>query len=1523
MDDTIKNEKRRVTLQPKTKKYLLFIAAYNAMPHTLTNTKHMDKRFILTTMLALTLCASTWAQRIQQTLGRGVVVVNGASNMLVSWRRLAQEPEDATYNVYMRNGNGAYRKMNATPLKNTNYSVSQGTIATGSDVAVTIIANGVESELSVPFHYVTRDARSMFMDILFPDYPLNIADYTTSFVWPADLDGDGEMDFLVDRKSKVSISTRSHKIQAYKRDGTLLWTVDMGPNVAIDQGQDDMVLAYDINCDGKAEVIIKSSDGTRFWDAENNTWGKYAFGKNTGDTDGDGIIDYSTQAVRNPPFYVSVVDGMTGAEMVSAELDYSQVRDGVDTYGRNNRQNYKSDNDWLEYASLCGQFAICYFDGVHPSLGIEVKDRTTNGNHHYYLFEFAYDWSNGTPANWHHASTFSAYGRNPSASQFHMVRVCDVDGDGIDELIPGGYGWNPQGGMVMSANIAHGDRFRLSDIDPERPGLECFAIQQYAGDMLGQILYQAEDGKAIKKWYLSGVGDVGRGECMDIDPNHLGWEMWSTMGGVYDAKGDLIPTLESHYPCEGVWWDGDLGRENVGTSDSHYNVYVEDFNSGRLIQIARDSGWRYITVYAKRAAFWGDMIGDWREELILLHMENGEVAGVCGFSTDYTTTENRIYCLMQDPHYNGDCTTKGYYQSPNPGFYLGYDMPRPQLPPVMVTDLVQRTSDTYYDYMRTHTVAFQDGKSLLYDLMTDKSLTLSSAIKPSTVYMMPVSGQTISVSGSGSYAGEGDIWKGQQGTVSLDVPVTTSGTLYISEGTVESTSTISSPIQLRARGTLAGCALVEDTIVFEGALNYEGCRLMPTGQMTLKKSLNINKRVFVEVNDTTDFLHIDGNLKLSGSLVFTINYEHPEAGRYKLIEYTGTFTGSTDHMSVRGLTGLSYNINTDDGAIWLIINSQRDPSNDVAWTGMTNNLWDYQTTNFVISNTNTEFVAGDKVEFNDAAMQTNVTMNALMPTSGVTFTNNTKNYSFAGEGGFSGEGGLSFDGQGTVTLNTTKSDYTGPTIMNSGTVIVSDLADGGIPSPLGAATATAGNWKMGKATLTINNSNAATNRPLQLTDTATINIPSGTTALKGQISGRGTLVKSGSGQLNITYAGANTYSGGTILKSGTLAMGSWNTTFGTATSRILVSGNTSIVIFNNNTTSAIPSLQNKIEIEEGRTLTIHGGQRCSVRPTLTGKGTMKISFPYVRGDFAPNASSFEGLIEVTSGELRLASVLNMQKGTLRLNGDNYVYNNSGTHSIGALEGSNAAASITSGTWNVGYLGTDNTYAGKLASGITVNKYGDGRWTLTGTSAAPINIYAGTLDVENTAAPTTTGTITVRSGATLTGSGQTGAVVVMNGGTIAASKNTILTGSITLTSTLRVNSGGKIRIRGRGNATSHIDTYNVAGTVTLSSPHFLMERLSGAWQPDEELKPFTGTGTISLNGTPTFTPERPLDGYLWDCSELQSHGVIRIVADPDADAITDINAYGQSSQTIYDVTGRTVDMPAKGLYIQNGRKIFVK
>ena len=1476
------------------------------------------KKLILSSLVALFIFPSAiHSQRMQQPLGRGVVVAVNGSAATVTWRRLAQEPENATYNIYV---NG--KKITATPLANTNYATNTTKVPVGSEVAVSVVVDGVESALSVPFTVKAVDVQGMFMNIRFDDSPLVAAEYGTSYVWPADFDGDGEMDYLIDRKKD-----NEDMIEAYTRDGKHLWTVSLGPNVHIDRGHCDMVLAYDMDCDGKADVVVKTSDGTRFWDAENRTFGDYLMGKE--DTDEDGIINYETQSVKNPPQYITVIDGMTGKEKATVEMPFPS--DGTNTYSRNNKSAYKSDDN---YNQLQGHMGICYLDGIHPAVGMEYMCRTTDGNHHYYVSAWGFDFSTGKVGEWKEHFTWSRNDKRPWPAEFHHIRVADVDGDGRDEILGGGYGVNYKGEMEFSAAISHGDRFRVSDIDPERPGLETFAIQQNAPDMLGQILYDAATGEAIKKWYLSGVGDVGRGECMDVDPNHLGWEMWSTMGGVYNAKGDLIPEHEAPFPTEGIWWDGALDREVVRTSDSHYNVYIQEFlTGGRLVQFSRLSNWRYQTVYAARAAFWGDIIGDWREEIILLNKENDVCVGVVGFTTDITTDITNIYCLQEDPHYRGDCTTKGYYQSPNTGFYLGYGMPRPQLPPCMVADLVWQGTDRYTDYNRSTLADYADGKSVLIDLNTDATIGVDVAMNPSVLYAMPVKGQQVILNGAGSLEGDMDLWKSQQGTIVANIPLNHTGKTYISEGTLEVNGEIKGAIDLRARGTLSGNTIV-NAISFEGALHYEGCRLMPTEQMTFNQGLTLDKKVYIEMDIATaegsqraDLIKVEGDLKVTApEVVLTIVAAESDVlpGKFKLIEYTGEFVGE-ENFAVRGLTGISYNIVHEDKAIYLVINAQRSAAQDVLWMGTTNSVWDYQTPNFLLGTNATEFVAGDEITFTDEAQSTSVVIDELMPISKVIVDNSEKIYTFSGNGGLSGAGSLIKEGNGKLVLATTKSDYTGPTIIHGGSVTVKELADGGLPSSIGAASSAAENLQIGKVTLIVDNANTATDRGITLTDTATLQVASGTTSLKGKIVGEGMLVKTGGGQLNITYAGANTWSGGTRLAAGTLAMGAWNTTFGTASSKIEVTGNSTIRVFDNNSTSAIPTISNTIDILKGKILTIVGGKRCAIRGKLTGEGTLRISFPYVRGDVYTNMTDFKGTYEVTSGQLRLATAINLEQGTLKLGNEVYAAHVKGgsgdeqqlTSKIGALTSTATNCTLASGVWNVGYLGTDDTYAGIFNSAATLNKYGEGILTLTGTSQGKLNIYEGRVLANNTATAITSGAITVYEGGTLAGAGKVSTVTVKKGGTLAAGKSTLLVGAITVTGDLSVNKGGIIYARARKNRRT--DEFKVSGRVTLNSPIFKLEHIGDGFVEGDELPLFTDEGTITLVGTPTFEPAIPCEGCVWDYSTLATDGTIRVVSDgTGVEELTMDN----SQWTIYDLTGRKVEtITEKGIYIINGKKVI--
>ena len=1529
-------------------------------------TNYTSSRRLLTALLMLCAVCTVSAQRIMQKAGRGVVAIDRTNNSmtrfgtpgkLISWRKLAQEPEGTLYNVFQRtNGSGSWTKI-ASNLSKTNYTPSS--LTNGSEFAVTAVINGVEGEMSEPYRYTTPAWPNAWFKFDFDNKVIARNDYRTKYCWPMDLDGNGEMDAVVvdrlfagagesdDAESDAEFSlTTSHKIQAYRLDGTLLWTVDMGPNINICGGQNDMVVAYDINCDGKCEVIIKSSDGTRFWDKDNNTWGTYANGSTKADTDNDGIVDYSSQQTKLPPFYVSVIDGETGKEIACSELKYDELKDGSDSYSRNGRSKYMS----FSYAVLDGHFSICYIDGIHPALVMECLDRDTNKTHHNYVFSWEYDWNNGVPSNWHHSSTWSRNDKSPWPAEFHQLRVADVDGDGFDEMVQGGYSVNPIKGTFHSPGIGHGDRWILSDINPDRPGMECYAIQQSA--LLGQIIYDPATGERLKEWYLPSVYDVGRGACMDIDPNHKGYEIYSfTDDYIYDCTGAPTGETRSQWGIttmfEGVWWDGDLLREELsspGGSGYGTNMQVTTVRGkSRLIEFSRESNWGSMGGTGTRPAFMGDVIGDWREEVILAVQNASSSTGLVGYTTALPTNYS-IYWLQQDPHYRGDCTTRGYYQHPNTSFYLGAQMPTPPLPPVMQTDLRYKEgawSGGFTSFDQTQSQAFANGKSVVFDVSGDNSKTIEipQGTKPSAFYIMSPLKHEYTF--SGEIAG-GTVYKSMLGTSTLNGDITSTDSLIVSEGTLVVNGNVSAPVSLKAKGTLAGNATLND-IVFESALNYEGCRLAPGsanetfGTITFSKDLKLTGGVFVELDLQTegevkgDKIIVNGDITFTktNTISFNLKEEKSASGKYVLMECTGTITADIDKIQTRGLIGLNYAIEVKENKLIINIRDTRDAAEGVVWTGHQNKLWDYQSDNFLLNEANTAFVANDQVIFNDDAEKFTVTLTDKMVTGGVHFTNDTKQYTFEGDGGFSGLGDFVKDGKGIVVLKSTASDYTGTTYINSGTVEAANIENAGTPSALGAGK----NVQMAKGTLKVNHTNAATDKSFTLTDTASIEVPANSTltlqsALKGS---SGVLVKKGNGQLNINFGGTNNW-GGTILEAGTISQGAWNATLGKSGANIHVTGNSTLKVFNNNSTSAVPTITNNIEIDKGKTLTVGTGQRCKVQGTLKGEGTMKISYPYVRGDFGVDLKNFQGTLEVTSGEFHITKAMELSNGTFQIDGGVFAAGyasqssnqSSMTHKIGALKSTATDCSIGTGTWNVGYLGTDFTYAGTFNSAATLNKYGEGALTLTGTSQGPLNVYEGEVVVANSSASVTTGNTTVRNGALLDGNGQVQNVTVQKGGTLGAGKkNATVVSTITINGNLTMAQDAVLRVRTKATSTkTNCDAFKVAGNVKLSSPTIDITLLgTNDYTDDAILQIFTGNGKITLTGEPTIIPETPKAGFIWDTSELASEGIIKIMAEPIADSIDGIRA-DSLEHTIYDLSGRKLNsINGHGIFIIDGKKVI--
>jgi hypothetical protein len=103
-------------------------------------------------------------------------------------------------------------------------------------------------------------------------------------------------------------------------------------------------------------------------------------------------------------------------------------------------------------------------------------------------------------------------------------------------------------------------------MDPARPGLEGFGIQQDNPNGLETYYYDARTGELLRTYENpNGAGaDMGRGTVADLFADEPGYEYWS-FNGMYSAgSGDLVVAEQNEnvpWPNFLMQWDGDVGSE--------------------------------------------------------------------------------------------------------------------------------------------------------------------------------------------------------------------------------------------------------------------------------------------------------------------------------------------------------------------------------------------------------------------------------------------------------------------------------------------------------------------------------------------------------------------------------------------------------------------------------------------------------------------------------------------------------------------------------------------------------------------------------------------------------------------------------------------------------------------------------------------------------------------------------------------------------------------------------------------------
>lgn len=639
-----------------------------------------------------------------EDLDRGLVAVPAdGGGILVSWRYLGTDSASLTFEVYR--GGEKIADVSAT----TNYLDKNG--KSGDEYTLKASDGSEDSAVAWDKEYIS-----------IPVKKYDKGNYIVDDASVGDLDGDGEYEIIVRRTpanyfdqlqvpegSARVVDTREAYplVEAYKMDGTYMWTLDIGKNEANEI--DVNFLVYDVDGDGKAEVVMRSYDGMT---------------DGTGKVIGVANADYtqSLQKQKDRQYlaegneYLSVFDGETGAEV--ARTDLLPARDPLTSWSSS-----FSDTSRLTKRASHYLLTVAYLNGETPSI-VMLRGAWDA------VKLAAWDYKDGQFTElWQYDSSAVSNLTNIYGAGYHSLAVADIDFDGKDEILSGAAAIDDDGSFMYATSasktkLGHGDAFDVAKMDPDYDGYYIWACHETKELPANIDLHDARTGQVL--YGFSKPKDTGRSRAADIDPTSKGWEVWGSTGtplmsydGTLLVEGvadELQPSLDDQTLKLGsgetlfdgwntfryrkkdgtftkdeetgqtisttlpmnfkLYWDGDLLSEFLdGTRISKYNwedkcvdIVYDAFGC------ASNSGTKAVPCLT------ADIFGDWREEVIWRDSSNTELRI---YATPYET-EYKIPTLMHDITYREAVAWQNnhYNQPTNVSFYMGAEtetVPAPEI----------------------------------------------------------------------------------------------------------------------------------------------------------------------------------------------------------------------------------------------------------------------------------------------------------------------------------------------------------------------------------------------------------------------------------------------------------------------------------------------------------------------------------------------------------------------------------------------------------------------------------------------------------------------------------------------------------------------------------------------------------------------------------------------------------------------------------------------------------------------------
>ena len=1466
----------------------------------------MNKKLLATSALALLVSMGANAQRFTDKLDRGLVAVKTTKGVYCSWRIQADEYYDVKYNLY-RDGT----RVNAEPLDVSNFTDASG--SESSQYTVKAVLNGVEQQASK----AATVFKSNYKEIKIKHDASLKATYEPNDACCADVDGDGEVEILMKFNNKEEgeqlypkngptingVATKEYSMLAcLKQDGTVLWWVNCGPNMGDFQNNEQNIVGYDWDMDGKAEVVMRLEEGSTVHMADGTTYTIGANGKNGSswtnyrEPKGSGSVEWFTHYGKEFLWYC---EGATGKPYQCIEFPLKRLEDGEtdlkaawgDGYGHRSSKYF---------------FGAPYLDGKHPSIflgrGIYTRHKfiAYDVDPKTHDLKVRWKWTNNQPGSpW--------YGQG-----YHNYIVADVDWDGRDEIVWGSMVIDDNGMGLSTTGLGHGDAQHIGDFNPYIHGQEMFACNEdnpsnnYRDATTSKIYYRKTD-----------TNDDGRclaGNFYNDFPGAVGHSAHDTP--ISTVTNEHVSTNTNGLSMNfRIYWDGDL--------------LEECFNNTEVTKPGVGTIATFLGAYSNNGTkatpcYQGDIFGDWREEVIERTADNN--------IRIYTTNEPtkwRNYSLWYDHQYRNGMVWQpcGYNQPPHVSYFLGELEGITIAPPPLTTTGREEVGSTISKAL--------DGKHALLATTGDATVNVTEGASPAiftdnapswvqgtaasecrtkdteikyTYYTHTLTG--------GAFTGGMRLVKQGDGTLVLpNVKQTYTGKTDVWAGTLQFDGTMeSSPVWLNRFAELNS-----NGGNFKGGIKADyGSVIRPGGKesigtlTTSSLDLGFGARVVFDAKDgnvdklVAAKMSIEKKYWKNGPQYNTPVFEFataPAPGTYTLAE-VGELTGKLSDIVVEGLDGHKFSLEYTDGKIILNLSDTRD-SESCVWTGEKGSVWDLMSTeNF--SSSDKMFVTGDELTFNDDAATSNVSIAEDVTPGNLYFKNNKKVYSLAGKGSILGEGSLNVEGTGTVYVKNTNK-YSGGTNVKGGTLIPTTLAnkDGLEYGSLGAAdnTITLSNTGILKVT-----TGMTASHPIVLGEDGGVINNTGTLILNGGIrkgSGKNRdLYKMGAGtlQLNSTADFDVLY-----INQGTV----YDFQDGHFSGKTIVLNGSKVVLLASNSIYSSNSDNVNIEVPKGKSGIWYPDGRCDYTGKLTGEGTIDIYGTWIRCPFKGDWSKFAGTINAKRGNKNAyepvfdfnntygipLATLNVDS---RFTKDYAFCTNGKSFAIGALTGTgyiSNGGNFGSGanTLTIGGKNTNFEFKGSI-NGSNVVKNGTGIWTISSenvlANAKSLKIVDGVVKLNKataTSSMTAPTVLYVRNEGELRGVGCTYGVSLLKGGILRPGSNaetaqTNNTGVINILKNLNAVVGSSIYVNKTKADSISVNAYtgskspawaflNVGGNAVLNGTIYVTYK--DTWTPavGDYVRVLDCAGSIS--GNPTFELQALPAGLEWDTTPFLSTGTIRV------------------------------------------------